>query len=206
PAGVAAATAAARAGVRVLLLDEHPLDPELMAMDVPLYFGQRMSPAVRDRGVMLERVVRANPALEEAIDAGVEVELGLSVWGAFQPSPSMRELRGRCLGVADQARSWLIGYDRLVVAAGARDLSLAFRGWEKAGTMGAAGALALLTRYQACAARRMVILGSGPLGLAVATLARARGIDVAAVVEVAPAIRGDTGTRAALERQGVRFY
>src|SRR5262249_22681316 len=44
------------------------------------------------------------------------------------------------------------------------------------------------------------------LGLAVATLARARGIDVAAVVEVAPAIRGDTGTRAALERQGVRFY
>src|SRR5262245_15830250 len=114
PAGVAAATEAARAGVQVLLLDEHPLDPELMAMDVPLYFGQRMSGAVRDRGVMLERVVRANPALEAAIDAGVEVELGLSVWGAFQPNPSMRELRGPCLGVADQSRSWLIGYDRLV--------------------------------------------------------------------------------------------
>ena len=65
PAGVAAATAAARAGARVLLLDEHPLDPELMAMDVPLFFGQRMSAAVRDQGVMLERVVRANPALED---------------------------------------------------------------------------------------------------------------------------------------------
>src|SRR5688500_10124896 len=80
PAGVAAATAAAEAGVRVLLLDEHPLDPELMAMDVPLYFGQRMSPAVRDRGVMLERVVRSNPGLEAAVEAGVEVELGISVW------------------------------------------------------------------------------------------------------------------------------
>ena len=178
PAGVAAATAAARAGVRVLLLDEHPLDPELMAMDVPLYFGQRMSAAVRDRGVMLERVVRANPALEEAIEAGVEVELGVSVWGAFRPGPTMRELGGACVGVADQSRSWLVGYDRLIVAAGARDLGLAFRGWEKAGTMGAAGALALLTRYQAFAARRMVVLGSGPLGLAVATLARARGIEV----------------------------
>ena len=122
PAGVAAATAAARAGVRVLLLDEHPLDPELMAMDVPLYFGQRMSAAVRDRGVMLERVVRANPALEEAIEAGVEVELGVSVWGAFRPGPAMREIGGACVGVADQSRSWLVGYDRLIVAAGARDL------------------------------------------------------------------------------------
>ena len=206
PAGVAAATTAARAGVRVLLLDEHPLDPELMAMDVPLYFGQRMSAAVRDRGAMLGRVVGANPALEDAVEAGVEVELGVSVWGAFQPGPTMRELGGACVGVADQSRSWLIGYDRLVVAAGARDLGLAFRGWEKAGTMGAAGALALLTRYQACAARRMVVLGSGPLGLAVATLARARGIEVPAVVEVGPMVRGDAGARELLEQQGVRFY
>jgi thioredoxin reductase len=206
PAGVAAATAGARAGVRVLLLDEHPLDPELMAMDVPLFFGQRMSAAVRDRGVMLERVVRANPALEEAVEAGVEVELGVSVWGAFRPGPMMRELGEACLGVADQSRSWLVGYDRLIVAAGARDLNLAFRGWEKAGTMGAAGALALLTRYQACAARRMVVLGSGPLGLAVASLARARGIEVPAVVEVGPVVRGAAGVRDALEQQGVRFY
>jgi thioredoxin reductase len=206
PAGVAAATAAARAGVRVLLLDEHPLDPELMAMDVPLYFGQRMSAAIRDRGVMLERVVRANPALEEAVEAGVEVELGVSVWGAFRPGPTMREIGGACVGVADQSRSWLVGYDRLVVAAGARDLGLAFRGWEKAGTMGAAGALALLTRYQAFAARRMVVLGSGPLGLAVATLARARGIEVPAVVEVSPALRGEASTRDRLEREGVCFY
>ena len=160
-------------------------------MDVPLYFGQRMSAAVRDRGVMLERVVRANPGLEAAIEAGVEVELGISVWGAFRPDPVMRELGGACLGVADQSRSWLIGYDRLIVAAGARDLGLAFRGWEKAGTMGAAGALALLARYQAFAARRMVVLGSGPLGLAVAALARTRGIEVAAIVEVGPALRCD---------------
>jgi thioredoxin reductase len=206
PAGVAAATAAARAGVRVLLLDEHPLDPELMAMDVPLYFGQRMSGAVRDRGVMLERVVRANPALEEAIEAGVEAELGVSVWGAFQPGPALRELGQGCVGVADQSRSWLVGYDRLIVAAGARDLVLAFRGWEKAGTMGAAGALALLTRYQAWAPRRQVVRGAGARGRAGATLARARGIEVPAVVEVAPAIRGEASARARLEREGVRFY
>ena len=41
-AGVAAAIEAARAGVEVLLIDENPIDNDMMAMDVPLYFGQRM--------------------------------------------------------------------------------------------------------------------------------------------------------------------
>ena len=206
PAGLAAATAAARAGVRVLLVDEHPVDPELMAMDVPLYFGQRMSPAVRDRRAMLERVVRASPALEDAQEAGVEIELGVSVWGAFRPGATVRELGGPVLGLADHTRSWLLGYDRLVVAAGARDVGIGFRGWEKAGTMGAWAALSLMTRYQALAAQRIVILGSGPLGLAVATLALERGLAVPAVVEIAAEVRGDATRRRALEGRGVRFY
>jgi len=206
PAGVAAATAAARAGLSVRLLDEHPLDPELMAMDIPLHFGQRMAPRVRDRGAMLERVVHANPALEAAAEAGVELELGVSVWGAFRPSATARALPGPVLGVADQRRSWLCGYDRLVIAAGARDVAVGFRGWEKAGTMGAAGALTLLERYRALAARRLVVLGSGPLGLAVAAAALAQGIEVLAVVDVAPDVRGDPGARGALERAGVAFH
>jgi len=196
PAGVAAATEAARAGVEVLLVDEHPVDVELMAMDVPLYFGQRMSAAVRERGAMLERVVQANPGLEAAVEAGVDVQLGVSVWGAF----------GRLLGLADAERSWLVGCERLLVAAGARDLVVGFRGWERAGVMGAAGACVLMTRYRAFAARRMVVLGSGPLGLETAALALERGVEVAAVVEVDPEVRGPVALRTQLERAGVCFY
>jgi thioredoxin reductase len=206
PAGVAAATEAARAGVEVLLLDEHPLDVDTMAMDVPLFFGQRMGAAVRDRGAMLERVVRSNPGLEAAVDAGVDVQLGVAVWGAFRPSAAVREADGPFLGVADGARSWLVGYERLVVAAGARDIAIGFRGWEKAGVMGARAAGVLLARYRALAARRLVILGSGPLGLETAALALDAGVEVAAVVDVAPAVRGDAGERARLERAGVRFH
>ena len=206
PAGTAAATAAARAGVEVLLVDEHPLDVELMAMDVPLYFGQRMSEAVRDRGAMLERVVHANPALEEAVEAGVAVELGVCAWGVFRPGPTVRGLGGPVLGLADPSRSWLVGYDRLVVAAGARDLGVAFRGWEKAGSMGALAASTLIGRYRAFAARRLVVLGSGPLGLRTAAAALDAGVDVAAVVEVLPEVQGDPALREALARRGVRFY
>ena len=76
PAGTAAALEAAQAGLEVLLVDEHPVENDLMAMDVPLYFGGRMQPAVRNRALMLERVVEANPALAAAAEAGVDVQLG----------------------------------------------------------------------------------------------------------------------------------
>ena len=77
--GVAAAIEAARAGVEVLLIDENPVDNDMMAMDVPLYFGQRMQASVRNRALMMERVVATNPALAEAHEAGVEVQLGTYV-------------------------------------------------------------------------------------------------------------------------------
>lgn len=205
-AGVAAALEAARAGVPVVLVDENPIDHDVMAMEVPLHFGQRMAPSLRSRALALERVVEANPGLAEAVDAGVDVQLGTAVWGAFRNGPTLRELGGPMLGLADERRSWLIAYDRLIVAAGARDLGMAFAGWEKAGTMGANGAFALMTRYRALASRRMIVLGSGALGLTTAALALERGVEVAGVVEVAPEVRGDAALRRALAGKGVRFY
>src|SRR5437870_2538208 len=159
-AGIAAAIEAARAGIGVMLIDEHPIDNDMMAMDAPLCFGQRIDPSVRNRALMLERVVETNPGLASAYEAGVDVQLGTYVWGAFVNGPTVQELPAPMLGLADDRRSWLVGYDRLIVAAGARDVLLGFPGWERAGTLGAGGAAALLVRYRALAARRLVVLGS----------------------------------------------
>ncbi|MFX9680560.1 hypothetical protein ABTP05_19500, partial [Acinetobacter baumannii] len=71
-----------------------------------------------------------------------------------------------------------------------RDLVLGFAGWNQPGVMGAQGFAALLTRYDALASRRVVILGSGTLALETALLALARGIAVAALVEVAETVQG----------------
>ena len=203
-AGVAAAVAAARGGAQVLLVDEHPVDNDMMAMDVPLYFGQRMQESVRNRALMMERVVEANPGLAEAHEVGVDVQLGTYVWGAFVNGPSVRELPGPMLGLADDRRSWLVGYDRLIVAAGARDVALGFPGWERAGAMGASGAHALLTRYRALASKRILILGSGQLALTTAALALEHGIEVAGLVEVGDALRAEIGSVPALH--GVPIY
>ena len=205
-AGVAAAIEAARAGVEVLLVDEHPVDNDMMAMDVPLCFGQRMDPSVRNRALMLERVVETNPGLASVYEAGVDVQLGTYVWGAFVNGPAVQELPGPMLGLADDRRSWLVGYDRLIVAAGARDVLLGFAGWERAGTLGAGGAAALLARYRALAARRLLVMGSGALGLHTAALALEHGVEVAGVVEVGARVRGPAATAKALAGRGVPFF
>ena len=205
-AGVAAAIEAARAGADVLLVDEHPVDNDMMAMDVPLYFGQRMQPSVRNRALMMERIVASNPALAEAHEAGVDVQLGTYVWGAFVNGPAVRELPGPMLGLADERRSWLCGYDRLIVAAGARDVVLGFPGWERAGVMGANAACALMTRYRALASERMVVVGSGDLALATAALAVEYGVNVAAVVELGDRVLGNPDTEQALRRRRVPFH
>jgi thioredoxin reductase len=205
-AGVAAATEAARAGVEVLLIDEHPVDNDMMAMDVPLCFGQRMDATVRNRAAMLERVVETNPALAGAHDAGVDVQLGTYVWAAFVNGPTVQELPTPMLGLADDRRSWLVGYDRLIVAAGTRDVLLGFAGWERAGTLGANGAAALLTRYRALAARRLVLIGSGPLALHTAALALDHGLEVGGIVELRPRVRGDGAAAKRLAERGVPFF
>ena len=205
-AGTSAAIEAARAGVRVLLVDENPIGASMMALDVPQFFGKRAMDPLPARDVMLERVAAANSALAEAEAAGVEVRLGTCVWGAFRNSDTSRVLDGPQLGLADDERSWMVKYDRLIVAAGARDLAMSFPGSGMAGVMGANGAHALMRRYQALTSRRMVVLGSGDLGLNTAQMALDRGVEVAAVADVSSSVRGDQALASELRSAGVEFH
>src|SRR2546428_4416139 len=115
--GIAAAIEAARAGIEVMLIDEHPIDNDMMAMDAPLCFGQRIDPSVRNRALMLERVVETNPGLASAYEAGVPVQLGTYVRGAFVNGPTVQELPAPMLGLAHDRRPGLVGHHQPVVAA-----------------------------------------------------------------------------------------
>ena len=196
-AGTAAAITAAELGLDVTLIDEHPVDVESMAYDVPLFFGQRTLGTVADRGSMFSRIVATNPRLQLADEAEVSVHPGVAVWdSAFNNT----------LTLADDSRSWRLRYDRAIFASGARDLCLPFSGWDKAGVMGAAAALSLINRYQAFAGRRIAILGSGDVGLALAQSALDSGVEVVGVVDVAPGVRGRHNLRESLGIAGVPFY
>jgi thioredoxin reductase len=190
PAGVAAALDAARNGAEVLLIDENPVGSGLMGLDVPLYYGGRYTGAVQAKARMIEQVFAASPGLAEAMDAGVEVELGVYCWGAWVPGDGLASLPAPVAGLADEATSWLVGFDRLIVATGARDVVLGFGGWTQPGVMGARALASLLTVYDAFSGRRLVVLGSGDLAADTVRLARERGLEVVAVIEARPEAAG----------------
>lgn len=187
PAGIAAAIEAARLGLRVMLVDEHPVSSTLIGLDVPYMFGERLTAAVQNKPRMLERVVAARADLEQTFDSGVDVRLGVYAWGAFVEGPTSRALPGRLLALADEERSWLVRFDRLIVATGARDLALAFPGWDRPGVMGAQGFAAAIGLYDAFAGRRVLVFGAGAAGLHCVRQAQAAGIEVAGVVDAGPA-------------------
>ncbi|MBH0237329.1 FAD-dependent oxidoreductase [Methylobrevis albus] len=203
PAGLAAALEAAAAGLSVKLVDENPVSGGLIGLDVPQFFGGRADGSVQAKERMVERVLALNPGLEAAFEAGVDVALGTYCWGAFVPGPALESLPGPVVGLADEERAWLCGFDRLILATGARDLVLGFDGVDQPGVMGAQGLHALLRRYDAFDGRQLVILGSGDLAIDAAEAALARGLAVAALVEVADAPRGDPARLAALAAAGV---
>lgn len=204
--GTAAAIEAAKAGVPVTLIDENPVPASMAGLNVPLFFGQRFEDALSDRAAMMERVATSNEALREAEEAGVDIQLGTCVWGAFRNSENSRLLDGPQIGLADHKRSWMMKYDRLIVATGSRDLSIGFAGCDLSGTMGANGAHSLVNRYQALSAQRMVILGSGNLGLNTAKVALDNGIEVAAIVDIASSMQGDKTLVKDLQSKGVELY
>ena len=201
-AGLAAALTAARAGASVTLVDENPVSSGLIGMDVPLLFGNRWTPAVQNQGRMLEQILAASPGIEEAFELGVDVKLGTIAWGAFAAGPNLRALPAPVVGLADETRSWLMGFDRLIIAAGARDLVYAFQGFETPGVVGALGLAALVQRYNAFNGQRLVILGTGSLAVATASMALDAGLEVAALVEVRSEPQADV---AALVARGVEI-
>jgi thioredoxin reductase len=205
PAGLAAALAAAECGLETMLVDEHPVSAALMGLDVPLHFGQRMNAAVQNKERLVERIVDSNPGLALAFERGIDVQLGVYAWGAFANGPSVHSIPRPVLGLADEGRSWMVSFERLILATGARDLGLSFAGWEKPGVMGLAGALALIRRYDAFTGRRILILGSGAAALELAETALARGLEIAAVVEVAGEANGPGALVRSLAVRGVPF-
>ena len=205
PAGLAAAIEAATLGAQVLLVDENPVSASLMGLDTPLYFGGRMTSAVQRQARMVEQLLAASPDLEVAIELGVEVALGTCAWGAFVNGPGLGALPEPVVGLADEEHAWLVGFQTLILATGARDIALSFAGWNQPGVMGANGLASLLDRYDAFSGHRIVVLGSGDLGLETALRALDRGLEVAAVVEVRGAVQGRPERAAALRARGVEI-
>jgi NADPH-dependent 2,4-dienoyl-CoA reductase/sulfur reductase-like enzyme len=166
PAGIAAATAAARQGSHVLVLDDNAdAGGQIWRGGV----GEVKPPSAK---------VRAIAAFQAS---GAELLPGRRVVSA----PGSKVLY-TLVEDADGARTESLRYDKLVLATGARERFLPFPGWTLQGVFGTGGLQALVQGGYEVKGKRVVIAGSGPLLLAVAAHLRQYGAKIVCVAEQAP--------------------
>ena len=184
PAGLAAAEAAARAGVIATVLDErpHPGGQYFKQLATSHRFaGSR----ARDRqfaagGALIERV-RA---------AGIEIVSSATVWSAHAVGrPGVGDGSG---SAAAELEVFLDGSTRrirarqLVIAAGAYERAHPVRGWTLPGVMTTGAAQTLARAYRVAPGSRVLVAGNGPLNFQVACEFVAGGVEVVAVAETSP--------------------
>jgi NADPH-dependent 2,4-dienoyl-CoA reductase/sulfur reductase-like enzyme len=196
--GLNAAIAAARAGARVVLVDERPV-PGGQYYKQPVEAPHASGPAGDDAQFAGGRALIA-----EARAAGIEMPSGALVWGAFEPLDLM---------VFDGTASRHYRPQRLIVATGAYERGVPFPGWTLPGVMTTGAAQTLLRSYRVLPGRRILVAGNGPLNLQVALELAQAGAEVIAVAELAPppgpiglrALAGMAMSGPALTLKGLRY-
>ncbi|HWA78704.1 MAG TPA: FAD-dependent oxidoreductase [Acetobacteraceae bacterium] len=170
PAGLSAAIAAREAGAAVTLLDEREKPG-----------GQYLKPLAASHGYTRDAPdvqFREGDALRAAAAAaGIGIETGALVWGAFAPDEITALVRGH---------ETVFRPRRLILATGAHECPVPLPGWTLPGVM-TTGALQTLARAgRVCPTEPVVIAGSGPLNFQLAAELLASGVRLAGVVEAAP--------------------
>ena len=162
PAGIAAAVTAAESGRSVGLVDDNPAPG-----------GQIW----RAGGDLPETARRWIARLE-----GSAVER-LQGWRVFDV-PARGMLRAERSGAASGEHAEL-GFEKLILATGARERFLPFPGWTLPNVMGAGGLDAMMRGGLPMGGKRVVVAGTGPLLLAVAAHLAKRGAKILAICEQA---------------------
>jgi thioredoxin reductase len=188
PAGLAASVEAARKGAKVLVMDEQLEPGGQLYKQIHKFFGSREHLA-GVRGFDIGRQM-----LAEAQGLGVEILLDTVVQGICDGNTLFAVTRGEPLLVMAQ---------RAIVATGANENNLYFPGWTLPGVMGAGAAQTMMNVHMVLPGKRMLMVGSGNVGLIVAYQALLAGGEVKMLIEAAPRIGGYGVHAAKLARAGV---
>lgn len=132
--------------------------------------------------------------LAECEAAGVEICLSHAVYGIFP---------GGRLGVTHAGYGRIIRAEKILIATGATEKALAFPGWDLPGVMGAGAAQTMVNLNRVLPGRRIIMVGSGNVGLVVGFQLLQAGAHLAAVVEARSQISGYAVHANKLMRAGV---
>jgi thioredoxin reductase/Pyruvate/2-oxoacid:ferredoxin oxidoreductase delta subunit len=191
PAGLAAAIEAAGHGLEVVVFDENAKPGGQLFKQIHKFFGSKEHHA-KERGFRIGRQL-----LEDAKRLGVEVVLEATVLGLFAHHEVTVMHGGRLAHYRGR---------RIIVATGASENMTPFPGWTLPGVIGAGAAQTMMNLHGIKPGDRVLMVGSGNVGLVVGFQLLQAGCELAAVIDAAPRIGGYGVHAAKLARTGVPFY
>ncbi|MCX3061122.1 NAD(P)/FAD-dependent oxidoreductase [Streptomyces beihaiensis] len=182
-AGLAGAVAASEQGLTVALLDA--------SAQIGGQFHRHPAPAL---GAARPRAPHHDEAAFDGLRRRLEASdiaplLGHHVWSVVRESGESWAVHATTGADGEEERPVRVRARALLLATGASERQLPFPGWTVPGVVGAGGAQAMLKSGLVLPGRRVVVAGSGPLLLAVASSLAAAGARVPAVVEASGYLR-----------------
>ncbi|HET8911519.1 MAG TPA: FAD/NAD(P)-binding oxidoreductase [Ktedonobacteraceae bacterium] len=161
PAGLAAAASASQSGLQIGLVDDNP------TAGGQIWRGGIQRSRTQQAADWFERTNR--PEITRLHQTRVIASPKTGALLAEKPNETL-----------------LLRFEQLILATGARERFLPFPGWTLPGVMGAGGLQALVKGGLPIKGKRVIVAGSGPLLLAVASYLRSKGALIRLIAEQAP--------------------
>ena len=191
PSGLSAAIEAARKGLNVVVFDENEKPGGQLFKQIHKFFGSKEHRA-KVRGFVIGQQL-----LDEADEAGVQVVLNATVIGLYQDKEVV-------VKIGEQIHHYK--GDAVIIATGAAENMVTFPGWTLPGVIGAGAAQTMMNLHGVLPGKRVLMLGSGNVGLVVSFQLLQCGCEVVALVDAAPRVGGYGVHAAKVARTGVPFY
>ncbi len=191
PAGLSAAIQAAKNGVKVAVFDENKSPGGQLFKQIHKFFGSKEHKA-KVRGFRIGQEL-----LKEAEQTGVMVHLNAIVMGLYNNKEIM-------VNENDQTNHYKA--DSIIIATGARENMIPFEGWTLPGVMGAGAAQTMMNLHGVKPGSKVLMVGSGNVGLVVSYQLLQAGVEVVAIIDAAPRVGGYGVHASKVTRTGVPLY
>ena len=150
PAGLSCAIEAKKTGMDVAVFDENARPGGQLFKQIHKFFGSKEHHA-KERGFRI-----GEDLLKEAEEAGVHVYLNSTVMGVFEEKEVLVNMEG------DRVNHYKA--DNIMIATGAAENMIPFKGWNKPGVIGAGAAQALMNLQGVMPGKKILMVGSGNVG------------------------------------------
>lgn len=191
PSGLSAAIEAAKKGLEVVVFDENEKPGGQLFKQIHKFFGSKEHRA-KTRGFVIGQQL-----LDEADAAGVKVVLNATVIGLYQDKEVV-------VKIGEEIQHYK--GDAVIIATGAAENMVTFPGWTLPGVIGAGAAQTMMNLHGVLPGKKVLMLGSGNVGLVVSFQLLQCGCEVVALVDAAPRVGGYGVHAAKVARTGVPFY